>query len=83
MKQYTKQSVTKGEWGIVAEAEYDDKDYTIARQYFDGDWQDHYAFYIDGKRQSKTYFGETAHYDVARVFNDHVHWTQTVSGDML
>lgn len=83
MKHYTKQSVTKGEWLPVVGVIVDGTDYEIAQQYFDDDYQDHYALYINGKRQRKTYFGETAHHDVARAYNDLVGWQNTIFGDEL
>lgn len=83
MKHYTKQSVTKGEWLTVAECTADHNDYQIKVQMVDNDYQDHYALYINGRRQRKTYFGETAHWAVARAYNDLVGWQNSVFGDEL
>lgn len=83
MKHYTKQSVTKGEWTARAECYTNGHEYRIKVQIVDGSYQDHYAIYIDGKRQRKTYFGETAHWDVARAYNDLVGWKNSVFGDEL
>lgn len=84
MKQYTKPSVNDGSWdtrveGITKQGEI----INIKVQVIDHTWQDHYAIYLNDKRQRRTYFGETAHYDVARVYNDLVHWSQAITGDML
>ena len=84
MKQYTKQSVTKGEWYTRAEGITEDgQGIKIKVQVIDGEYQDHYAIYVNGKRERKTYFGETAHYDVAREYNDRVGWQQFVDGMSL
>ncbi len=83
MKQYTKQSVTKGEWRTRARAETLDNIVEVKVQVIDNVWQDHYAVYVNGKRERKTYFGESAHHDAARAFNDRVHWSQMIIGDEL
>lgn len=83
MKYYTKQSVTKGEWTTRAECYTNGHEYRIKVQIVDGSYQDHYAIYIDGKRQRKTYFGESAHHAVARAYNDLVGWQNTIFGDEL
>jgi hypothetical protein len=84
MKQYTKPSVREGHWwtrveGMTKQGEI----INIAMQVIDGTWQDHYAIYINGKRQRKTYFGESAHHEVARAYNDLVGWQNTIFGDEL
>lgn len=86
MKYYTKPSVREGHWTTRAECGGFEEGFeyvAIKRQVLDGDYQDHYAIYIDGKRQRKTYFGETAHHDVARAYNDLVGWQNAVFGDEL
>lgn len=84
MKYYTKQSVTKGEWYTRAEGITEDgQGIKIKVQVIDGDYQDHYAIYVNGHRQRKTYFGESAHHDVARAYNDYVGWQNSVFGDEL
>lgn len=84
MKQYTKPSVREGEWVICqAWAEVDGILYQVWEQMIDGAYQDHYAIYVNGKRQRKTYFGESAHWDVARAYNDLVGWQNTIYGDEL
>jgi hypothetical protein len=83
MKHYTKPSVTKGEWTTRAQCGVDGKDISIKVQILDDTYQDHYAIYINGKRQRKTYFGEMAHHDVARAYNDLVGWQNSVFGDEL
>lgn len=83
MKHYTKQSVTKGEWLTVVGCTTEGNDYQIKVQIVDNDYQDHYALYINGKRQRKTYFGESAHHSVARAYNDLVGWKNTIFGDEL
>jgi hypothetical protein len=62
---------------------YDADEVSIRVQRINGVFVEHYAIYIDGKRQRKTYFGETARWHVARDFNDLVHWTEAVYGDEL
>lgn len=81
-----KPSVNDGRWitraaGVTDEG--DDRYIEIRRQAIDGAFVDHYAIYIEEKRQRKTYFGESAHYDVARAYNDMVHWTCTIDGSSL
>lgn len=84
MKQYTKPKVGEGMWvPTAAWCEVDRVLYEVWEQIVDGTYQDHYAIYIDGKRQRKTYFGETAHHDVARAYNDLVGWQNTIFGDEL
>lgn len=84
MKQYTKPKVTAGEWvQCAAWAEVDGVLYEVWEQKVAGTYQDHYAIYINGKRQRKTYFGESAHHDVARAYNDLVGWQNTIFGDEL
>ena len=83
MKQYTKPSVREGLWYTRTECRVDGTTYRINRQVIDGDWQDHYSIWIDGHRQRKTYFGESAHHDVARAYNDLVGWQNTIYGDEL
>lgn len=84
MKSYTKPSVTAGEWvQCAAWAKVDGVLYEVWEQKISGTYQDHYAIYINGKRQRKTYFGETAHHDVARAYNDLVGWQNTIYGDEL
>lgn len=84
MKQYTKPKVGEGMWvPTAAWCEVDRVRYEVWEQIVDGTYQDHYAIYIDGKRQRKTYFGETAHHDVARAYNDLVGWQNTIFGDEL
>ena len=84
MKSYTKPSVREGKWytrvgGFTKQGELID----IKVQIIDHTWQDHYAIYINDKRERKTYFGESAHHEVARVYNDLVHWGQMITGDVL
>lgn len=83
MKQYTKPSVSEGEWWTRAWCAVDGTEYAVKAQYIDGDYQDHYAIYINNKRQRKTYFGESAHHAVARAYNDLVGWKNTIYGDEL
>lgn len=83
MKHYYKPSVRDGYWYTRASAVVDGTEYRINRQVLDGEYQDHYSIYINGKRQRKTYFGETAHWDVARAFGDLVGWQNGVFGDEL
>ena len=83
MKQYTKPSVREGLWYTCVECRVDGKDISIKVQILDGTYQDHYAIYINGKRQRKTYFGESAHHDVARAYNDLVGWQNSIFGDEL
>lgn len=88
MKQYTKPSVREGYWLTLAtctisDDDYNLTDYEIRVQVVDDTYQDHYAIYINGKRQRKTYFGEMAHHDVARAYNDLVGWQNSVFGDEL
>lgn len=83
MKQYTKPSVREGRWYTRAECRVDGHSYRINVQVIDGTYQDHYAIWVDGKRQRKTYFGESAHHDVARAYNDLVGWQNSVFGDEL
>lgn len=91
MKQYTKPSVREGRWYTRAQCMTPDHTGTtpelvkieVKRQYLHDEYQDHYAIYIDDKRQRKTYFGETAHWAAASAFNNLVHWTQTITGDVL
>jgi hypothetical protein len=83
MKQYTKPSVREGEWLTCAQCGVDGKDIHIKVQIVDNTYQDHYAIYINDKRQRKTYFGESAHWDVARAYNDLVGWQNTIFGDEL
>lgn len=83
MKQYTKPSVREGHWETRARAETLDNIVEVKVQIIDNDWQDHYAVYVNGKRQRTTYFGESGHYAAARAFNDRVHWSQMITGDEL
>ena len=83
MKQYTKPSVTAGEWWTRAWCAVDGIEYAVKCQYIDGTYQDHYAIYVNDKRMRKTYFGESAHHDVARAYNDLVGWQNSVFGDEL
>lgn len=84
MKQYTKPKVGEGIWlPTDAWCEVDHVLYEVWEQKISDTYQDHYAIYINGKRQRKTYFGETAHHDVARAYNDLVGWQNSVSGDEL
>ena len=83
MKQYTKPSVTKGAWLTSAECRVDGTDYAVKVQMIDGYYQDHFAIYINGKRQRKTFFGEMSHHDVARAYNDLVGWQNSIFGDEL
>lgn len=83
MKQYTKPSVKEGYWSTRVSRVVDGTAYVIKVQTIDGTYQDHYAIYENNRRQRKTYFGESAHHDVARVFNDLVGWQNSVFGDEL
>jgi len=84
MKQYTKPKVSEGEWvQCAAWANVDGVLYEVWEQKVNGTYQDHYAIYINGKRQRKTYFGESAHHEVARAYNDLVGWKNTIFGDEL
>lgn len=80
----TKPSVKEGTWYTVAGSlTHNDEAIDIKRQYISPNDQDHFAIYINGKRQRKTYFGETAHFDVARAYNDLVPWQYYVDGMSL
>lgn len=84
MKQYTKPNVTAGEWvQCAAWAEVDGVLYEVWEQKISGTYQDHYGIWINGRLSGKTYFGETAHHDVARAYNDLVGWQNTIYGDEL
>ena len=84
MKVYKKPSVTEGKWYTVAGTFTKlGEDIDIKVQFLDDTYQDHFAIYINGKRQRKTYFGEMAHFDVARAYNDLVPWQNTVDGMSL
>ncbi len=91
MKTYKKPSVREGMWYTRAQCMTPDPTDTtpelvkieVKRQFIDGEYTDHYAIYFDGRRERKTYFGESAHYDAARRYNELVHWTQTITGDVL
>lgn len=83
MKQYTKPKVSEGEWFTCVSTVVDGTEYCVKRQGINGIFHDHYTICINGKRQRKTYFGELAHYDVARAYNDIVGWPHFISGDEL
>lgn len=84
MKVYTKPSVRAGQWETLVEGLTTDGEFiNIKMQIVDHTYQDHYAIYINDKRERKTYFGESAHHAVARAYNDRVHWGQQVFGDEL
>ena len=84
MKVYKKPSVREGQWYTVAGAFTKlGEEIDIKRQYIDHTDQDHFAIYLNGKRQRPTYFGEMAHFDVARAYNDLVPWQNTVDGMSL
>ena len=56
MKQYTKPSVREGYWltletCTISDDDYNLTDYEIRVQVVDDTYQDHYAIYINGKRQ--------------------------------
>lgn len=88
---YEKPSVNEpgSEWETLAtrRAVQGGAEVSIARQRLNTEDEvvllDHYAIYINGKRQRRTYFGESARHEVARKFNDMIHWTAAVYGDEL
>jgi len=54
------------------------REHQISRTY-----QDHYGIWLNGRLSGRTYFGESAHHDVARSYYDLVGWQNTLSGDEL
>lgn len=78
-KHYTKPSVKQGEWNLVVSRLVGMTYIEIYEQFVDGTYQDHYAIYIDGKRQRPTFFGEMAYHDVKRAFNNLVGWPNMIT----
>lgn len=85
-KLYAKPSVRIGEWYRVSGIykTNNDEDLFIAVQMVNGEWQDHYRIYINGKAQPrKSYFGEMAYNDVIRNASDLLHWSAPLHYDGL
>ena len=85
-KLYAKPSVRIGEWYRVSDIYKTrmDEDLFIAVQMVNGEWQDHYRIYVEGKpRPRKSYFGEMAYNDVIREASDLLHWSAPLVYDGL
>lgn len=78
-----KPRVSEGFWVLQHSENYEGKQVCIFRQVIDDEYVDHYYLTIDGKRQPRSYFGESAHHTIVRKFNDEVHWTQMIHSGMI
>lgn len=78
---YKKPSVKEGWWAVrVFDTAEDGSELEIQQQWVDEQPIDHYRIVVNGRNPRKTYFGESAHFDVASDFNGRVHWTRVVHG---